>query len=58
MINIIYSAGKNFSNDVIKKYNNNDYLTIDIHNLIEFPGWLFLLIEDAECVNLVEGSTL
>lgn len=55
--NIIHSAGSNYDINTINKYNNNNFITIDIHNLIEFPGWLFLLIEDAECVNLVEGST-
>ena len=55
--NIIYSAGQSIDYENLKKYNKNDYITIDIHNLVDFPGWLFLLIEEAECVNLVEGST-
>jgi hypothetical protein len=55
--NIIYSAGQNVDNETLKKYNKNEFLNIDIHNLVDFPGWLFLLIEGAECVNLVEGST-
>ena len=55
--NIIYSAGQSIDYENLKKYNKNDYITIDIHNLVDFPGWLFSLIEGAECVNLIEGST-
>jgi hypothetical protein len=54
--NIIHSSGEIFDINILKKYVNNDYKFIDIHNIVDFPGWLLLLIEEAECVNLIEGS--
>jgi hypothetical protein len=41
--------------DSIIKHIHNNYTTIDIHNLVEFPGWLFKLIEDSEEIHFVEG---
>lgn len=56
--NIINSSGLTVEINIFKKHIKNDYACIDIHNLVEFPGWLLLLIENAETVNLVEGSNV
>lgn len=55
--NIIYTAGKNINPTIFNKYTQNDFKYIDINYLVDFPGWLLNLIEDAETINLVEGST-
>jgi len=36
---------------------DNDFKIINIHNIVDFQGWLFLLIENAETIHLTEGST-
>lgn len=53
--NIINTADKCSDLNKLKKHINNDYHCIDINNLVDFPGWLFLLIENAESIHLLEG---
>jgi hypothetical protein len=55
--NIINTIGSEKNIDVKKldKYIRNSYVNIDINYLVDFPGWLFLLIEDAEEIHLIEG---
>lgn len=53
--NIINTAGKCSDLNKLKKHIYNDYPCIDINNLVDFPGWLFLLIENAESIHLLEG---
>ena len=55
IVNTIGSQGEFCDINRIKKKINNNYQCIDINHLIEFPGWLFLLIEEAEELHLVEG---
>jgi hypothetical protein len=51
--NIIYNPLTSINvNNLIK----NNYKTINIHYLVEFPGWLFKLIENAEHIYLIEGN--
>jgi hypothetical protein len=56
--NIVYTADKNIDINIFNKYTQNDFKYINIHYLVDFPGWLLKLIEDAETINLVEGSTV
>jgi hypothetical protein len=37
------------------KFFINNYKIINTHNLVEFPGWLMLLIENAETIHVMEG---
>ena len=53
--NIINTACKCPDITKLKKYIDNDYPCIDINFLVDFPGWLFLLIENAESIHLLEG---
>jgi hypothetical protein len=55
--NIIYTASKNLDFNIFNKYTENNYKYIDINYLLDFPGWLLKLIEDAYTINLVEGNT-
>jgi hypothetical protein len=51
--NVIYNPLSHInSNNLIK----NNYKTINIHYLVDFPGWLFKLIENAEHIYLIEGN--
>jgi hypothetical protein len=54
--NIINTLSSN--DEDIKKRINNNYTTIDINYLVEFPGWLLTLIEDSEEIHLVEGCNV
>ena len=55
IVNTIGSQGEFIDINRIKKHIKNNYTCIDINNLIDFSGWLFLLIEDSEELHLVEG---
>ena len=56
--NIVYTASQpNITFDIFNKYTQNNFKYIDINYLVDFPGWLFKLIEDAETINLIEAST-
>lgn len=56
--NIINSADQSYDVNIFKKYAKNNYPFIDIHNLIEFPGYLLSLIENAESIHFIEGSNV
>ena len=56
--NIVYTAGKNIDINIFNKYTQNNLKNIDINNLVDFPGFLLKLIEDAETINLIEGSSV
>jgi len=56
--NLVYSAGKEVNFNIFNKYTKNNFKYIDINHLVAFPGWLLKLIEDAETINLIEGSTV
>ena len=58
--NIICTSSNNefISIDRIKTKINNNYKCIDINMLVEFPGWLFKFIENAEELHLVEGCNV
>ncbi len=56
--NIVNTAGKKIDNNIFNKYTQNNFKYIDIHCLVDFPGCLLKLIEDAETINLIEGSNL
>jgi hypothetical protein len=58
IINTIGSQNEYIDPDRLKKRISNDYTTIDINNLVNFPGWLFTLIENAEEIHLVEGCNV
>jgi len=51
--NIIYNSENNID---IKKLVKNNFKIINIHYLVDFPGWLCKLIENAEHIYLVEGN--
>ena len=55
IINTIGSQGDFIDINRIKCKIQNNYPCIDINLLVDFPGWLFRLIEDAEELHLVEG---
>jgi hypothetical protein len=55
--NIVYTASKQVDFNIFNKYTQNNFKYIDINYLVEFPGWTLKLIEDAETINLIEGST-
>ncbi len=55
--NIVYTASQpNINFDIFNKFTQNNFKYIDINYLVDFPGWLFKLIEDAETINLIDGS--
>jgi hypothetical protein len=56
--NIICSTNEFTDINRIKKKINNNYKSIDINFLVEFPGWLFKLIENAEELHLIEGCNV
>jgi len=51
--NIIYNPLPDID---ISKLVKNNFKIINIHYLVEFPGWLFKLIENAEHIYLIEGN--
>lgn len=51
--NVVYNPDCGININTLVK---NDYKTINIHNLVEFPGWLFTIIENAESIHLIEGN--
>lgn len=55
IINTIGSQGETIDENRINNKINNKYPSIDINYLVDFPGWLLLLIEEAESIHLVEG---
>jgi len=56
--NIINSAGNTSDMNFLLNCINNNYKCIDIHNLVNCPGWALSLIENAESIHLVEGSNV
>lgn len=53
---IVDSSNGDYINiDRITNLINNNYICINISMLVKFSGWLFLLIEGAEELHLVEG---
>jgi hypothetical protein len=56
--NIINTAGDTSDMGFFLSCIKNNYKCIDIHNLVSFPGWALSLIENAESINLVEGSNV
>lgn len=53
--NIIYCPESNINTkDLIK----NNFKTINIHYLVDFPGWLLDIIEHAEHIYLIEGNVV
>ncbi len=57
IINLPPSCG-NFNNEEWKKYIKNDYKTINISNLADFPGYLLKFVENAESIHLVDSSNV
>ncbi len=55
--NIVYTASKPVDLNIFNKYTQNNFKYIDINYLVDFPGLLLKLIEEAETINLIEGST-
>jgi hypothetical protein len=51
--NVIYNPLSNINTNTLIK---NSYKTINIHYLVDFPGWLCTLIENAEHIYLIEGN--
>ncbi len=54
--NIVNTKDKRKDIKNIKKHINNNYPIIDINNLVEFPGFLLSLIENAYELHLIEGN--
>jgi hypothetical protein len=53
---LIYLSILIFANyNYLSKFFINNYKIINTHNLVEFPGWLMLLIENAETIHVMEG---
>lgn len=53
--NSLSSHGDFVSVDMMKSKITNEYPCIDINNACEFPGWLCLLLEEAEEIHLIES---